>query len=144
MNKKGKHIKVFIRRSCITGKVIWVYRGVKTGEYLAYWRACRKELQRFKMWAERLDRRRRNMTRLLSDSSSRIPITEEMTPEQREAARQLHELSVADVKPDREFYDHIIEERRRREEDREIRRQMREREALERESREQDNRNYDK
>ena len=60
-----------------------------------------------------------------------LPINAELTPDQKAAAKKL--LKMADEMPpyDMEFYNHIVEERRRREEDKRIRQKMREREAAE-------------
>lgn len=115
---KRKRIQTFIRRSCLTGKIIWVYHGItKTAERLAYFRACKREMNRVRGWKERLDKRRRNLKRLLSDSSSGIPITDELTPEQRCAAQHLNDIGRQSSSQHSEFYEHIVEEKKRRDED---------------------------
>ena len=62
-------------------------------------------------------------------------LTSELTPEQKQAAKELQAMAKKEPPCDREFYNHIMEERRRRKEDREIRRKMREREEKERQER---------
>ena len=116
INRKSKLIHV-IKRSCITGKVVWIYHGHShEGARWAYWQACKKEVKRVRQWAARMDERRRQLMRLLTggDSSSSGTVLDEMTPEQREAAKEILSLSKQEPPQDREFYDHIVEEARRR------------------------------
>ena len=87
-----------------------------------------KELERKKNWGETVARRRANIARMLSECTSELAIDAQLTPEQAEAARKLQSLCSKGTEFQSDFYDHIMEERRRREEDREIRRKMRERE----------------
>ena len=118
-----------IRKSCLTGKVVWIYWGpTRKAANVAYHRACKEELKRINHWKERADIRRRNILNILNECLADIPVTEALTPEQAEAARQLRNLSKEDIACHREFYEHIIEEQRRRAEDKKIRQQMRERE----------------
>ena len=97
----------------------------------AYQRACKKEIERMRNWSERMAQRTARITRFLTDLLADKPIDAELTPEQQEAAKELQAISKKQLEDRSEFYDHIMEERRRREEDREIRRKMREREAAE-------------
>ena len=118
-----------LRRSCLTGKVVWIYRGPsEAAARVAYWRACKREIEFVRSYNERAARRAANIARLLADCTASIPINAELTPQQAEAARELKTIEKKEYVCDREFYNHIMEERRRRQEDREIRRQMRERE----------------
>ena len=118
-----------IRRSCLTGQVVWVYRGPsEEAGRKAYMRACRREVQRVRRWANTVARRMAAVTGLLSRCRASLPDAEALTPRQAEAARTLQAVAKADVPCHRDFYDHIIEERRRRRRDSEIRRKMRERE----------------
>lgn len=126
--KKYKPIKT-IRRSCITGKAVWVthcttYHGILT----AYKKACEHEIERTKNLAEMAARLKGSILKLLNDCLEGLPIDQPLTPEQQAAARQL--LALAEYNPytPSEFYYHIMEERRRKAEDKEILRQMRERE----------------
>ena len=134
---KHRHIVTIIKRSCITNKVVWVYRGVsREAGRRAYYRACKKELEKVRHWMERMADRKRRLTMMLrmpessgpSDTGSSANIFGgELTDEQRRAARELVKLSKQEQPPHSDFYDHIVEERRRHQEDRDIRRKMRER-----------------
>lgn len=145
---RRRHLVTIIKRSCITNKVVWIYRGAsrEAGRH-AYWKACKKELEKVKQWAERMADRKRRLTLMLgsSDSSSSSGngssgnkasgkgssanmFGGELTDEQRKAARELVRMSKQEPPPDMEFYNHIVEERRRRQQDKDIRRKMRERE----------------
>ena len=135
IGRKGGDI-VVIRYSCLTGKAVWVYRGPSKGaSYTAYCRACRQEVERVRSWSRTAGRRRENIMRMLGECTAAIPVTEDMTPQQKEAAGRLLAAAREKMPCSRDFYDHVVEERRRRQEDAEIRRQMREREQ---------NRCYDK
>lgn len=120
--KNGGRKRLFLRRSCITGKVVWAYRGFKKAERNAYYRACEAEIRRIRDWAKRMEIRKANILHILGDGKK-----ENLTDEQREAARKIQAISRKPIAPYTGFYDHVIEERRRRAEDKEIRRQMRER-----------------
>lgn len=143
---RRRHLVTIIKRSCLTGKVVWIYRGASrnAGRH-AYWKACKKELEKVKQWAERMADRKRRLTLMLgsSDSSSSSGngssgkasangtsgnmFGGELTDEQRKAARELVRMAKQEPPPDLEFYNHIVEERRRRQQDKDIRRKMRER-----------------
>lgn len=144
---KRRHLVTIIKRSCLTGKVVWIYRGASrnAGRH-AYWKACKKELEKMKQWAERMADRKRRLTMVLGMSESSLSGSKssgskasgkgsagnmfggELTEEQRKAARELVRMSKQEPPPDMEFYNHIVEERRRRQQDKDIRRKMRERE----------------
>ena len=167
---RRRHLVTIIKRSCLTGKVVWIYRGAsrEAGRH-AYWKACKKELEKVKLWAERMAERKRRLTLMLGSSdssgssangtsgkasgkgSSGNMFGGELTDEQRRAARELVRMSKQEPPPDMEFYNHIVEERRRRQHDKDIRRKMREREQkATTESKDSDagenkqNRDYDK
>lgn len=134
---RRRHLVTIIKRSCITNKVVWIYRGAsRNAGRLAYWRACKKELEKMKQWAERMADRKRRLTMVLGMSESSLSGSKssgnrsggELTDEQRKAARELFRMSKQEPPPDMEFYNHIVEERRRRQQDKNIRREMRERE----------------
>ena len=134
---KGIHGVTVIIKSCLTGRAVWIYRGPsKNASQSAYWRACKYEVERFKRWSKHVARRKANIQRLLTDCTAGIDIAGTMTPEQKAAARRLASLS-EDPAFNREFYDHVVEERRRMERDRKIRRKMRSRDSV-------GNRDYDK
>lgn len=104
----------FIRRSCLTGRAVWIYRG--PSEHAAdesYRRACIREIERVRHFSDMAATRTRNISRLLNDCMDGIPFTAELTPQQREAAEQLHSLMSRGAYVS-EFYEHIVEERRRR------------------------------
>lgn len=138
MLKNKIHSVTIILKSCLTGTAVWIYRGPsRDAARLAYWRACKKEVERVRRLAEAAERRKANVMRMLSELTAGMPATAEMPPEKRQLAKQLLSLSERKMPACGEFYNHIMEERRRREEDRNIRRRMREREN-------QPNRDYDK
>lgn len=114
--KRKRHIVTILRRSCITGKVVWVYRGTPQGHEKAYWRACRKEVKRVRMWMQKVNERRRNISRFITGCMSALPLTHEMTKEQKEAAKELQRIEKNEQPCHRDFYDHIMEETRRRNE----------------------------
>lgn len=125
---RGKGGVLVIRKSCLTDKVVWIYWGpTRRSANVAYHRACKKEIKRVNNWGQRAEQRRREILNVLNECLADIPITEALTPQQAESARQLRNLSKEDIACHREFYEHIMEERRRREEDKRIRRQMAER-----------------
>lgn len=64
---------------------------------------------------------------LLSECLAETPITSALTPLQIAASKQLRAISKEDIACHKEFYEHIIEERRRRNEDRSIRQDMKKR-----------------
>lgn len=138
MFKNKIHSVTIILKSCLTGKAVWIYRGPsRNAARLAYWRACRKEVERVRRWTEAAERRRANIMRILTELTAGMPAIAELPPEKRQLAKQLLSLSEKKIPAGGAFYDHIMEEQRRREEDRRIRRQMRERENT-------PNRDYDK
>lgn len=131
-NERRKHKSVRIRRSCITDEAVWIFQGAPGGERMAYSRAARMEIRRMARFGEVLARRRENISGLLEDCLSAIPEGAVLTPVQQDAVRQLQALIRKEPECHSGFYDHIMEERRRRAEDREIRRRMRERDELSR------------
>lgn len=119
-----------MRRSCLTGKVVWICRAAsRNAANWAYWHACKAEIERFRHLPEKVQQRKAEILNFLSLCLQNIPITEDLTPEQKEAARQLKNLSQKNPYTNTDFFNHVIEERRLRAEDRAIRKQMRERES---------------
>lgn len=103
-----------IRNSCITGRAVWLHFGHSSeAARKAYWRACRKEVERIRNWTETAARRKANILGLLSALTANLPVGEELPPEKKAAARRLVAIAEKAV-CDRGFYDHIMEERRRR------------------------------
>ena len=122
----------FVRRSCLTGKIVWIYRGPSVAAAKkAYWRACERELKRVKNWSQTIQQRVADIEGFISVCMSSLSITDELTPTQANAARQLQAIRKRCPSCHMDFYDHIVEERRRRAVDREIRRKMRSRKCSE-------------
>lgn len=118
------HEVVVIRKSCLTGKVVWIYRGPsRTAARRAYTRACQKEAGRVSHWSETVAQRRANVLRLLTDCTASLPINADLTPRQKKAARELQAIGREELVCHRDFLDHIEERRRRIAEDRRIRRE---------------------
>ena len=121
MNRKSKLVWHIVR-SCITGKVVWIYHGHSMeGCRIAYWRACKKEIRRVRQWGQLMEERRKNIMHLLnhgddSCSSSSLCERKDFTPEQRAAAREIVRISKQQPDPGLDFYEHIIEESKRRNE----------------------------
>ena len=127
MDKKKPKVTI-IRRSCLTGIPVWVYRGPsENAARQKYWRACKKEIERFRNWPELMRQRRAAIQRYLDTLLASIPITQQLTPEQKAAVRQIQAYAKDEPPRETEFYKHIMEERRRREEDHQIRIRMRQR-----------------
>lgn len=128
-----------IRYSCVTGKAVWLYQGQSTdGLRKMYWRARRKEQTRARWFMRRVECRKRNIQHLLDECMAALPILGELTEEQRDAVRRLKAIIKEKQERYSAFYYHIQNVRRRRKRDSDIRKKMREREALERAEKETD------
>lgn len=104
-----------IRRSCLTGKAVWVYVGPSYEAARAlYYKACKREVERVRNWPEMMKKRAEAIGRYINDLTSRIPINAELTPEQKEGIRTLQAIQKNTPECDMEFYNHIMEEARRR------------------------------
>lgn len=135
--KKSTRVTV-IKRSCVTGKPVWIYRGKSESHArVAYWKACKKEQTRVRWWCRRVAERANGIMALLESCLSALPDRSRMTEVQLAAEKRLRNVCKKVPECYTEFYNHINATRRRRKRDREIRRQMRERENNE-------NRRYDK
>ena len=133
--KKGlrKYPVTVIVRSCLTGAPVWVYQGAsKNGARQAYWRACKAEIEFVSRLPEYCAQWKAGLERFISSCMEKYPIDAKLTPEQAAAAKKLRAMLKKGPDINLDFYNHVMEERRRRAEDHEIRRQMREREAQER------------
>lgn len=125
---KHKNLVTIIRKSCLTDKVVWIYRGPsEAAAKRAYYRARSKELERVRHWQEVTSRRRSNINALINYTLADLPITAVLTPEQKETLRQMQKICSQDIRCDTEFYDHIRALDHQKEIDRDIRREMRER-----------------
>lgn len=123
-----KHLVTIIRRSCLTDKVVWIYRGPShAAARRAYYRARFKEIERVRHWAEATNRRRSNINALINSFLAELPITTVLTDEQKEILYKIRKISNQDIRCDTEFYEHIRAVERQKMNDRNIRRKMRER-----------------
>lgn len=117
VNKQNGKVLV-VRRSCLTGRIVWAYHGTsEDAARKAYWRACKKEIWRVRNWMKRMHRRRRLLLSIVtrSDSGSvSSTVFKQMTPEKQKCARKIMQIVKDEPQADREFYDHIVEEAKRR------------------------------
>lgn len=115
MTKPKRKILKIIRKSALTGRAVWVshVRNYRT-EYYAYKWACQKEVNRMRQWAHTMNRRRRNITRLLTELTASLPIIGDIPPEQRSAAKILTQMADKEPPKQSDFYDHICEEKRQK------------------------------
>lgn len=118
MGKAKKN--TYVKRSCIDGKIVWLYRGASSnGMNLAYWRTMREEVKRVRLWGMRMAERRHILMSLIPGCGNTSSINvllhnKSFTKEQRLAIRAIDRL-IRDVSPQgSEFYNHILEEARRR------------------------------
>lgn len=115
MEKVRKHNVTMIRRSCITGKIVWVYRGMsRNAGYVAYHRAVKHEIERVKHWPEYVAERKAKILKFLSDRMAHFPLDAVLTPEQKAAARTIRKIAETEPELDLDFYNHVIEEQNRR------------------------------
>lgn len=112
---KHRELVTIIKRSCITGKVVWIYRGVsREAGRRAYYRACKQEIRRIRQWTARMTVRQLALMQVVglggSSSSSGSGIYEDMTPEQLAAVKEISKMGCQPPPLDREFYNHIVAE----------------------------------
>ena len=113
--KRKQRILRVIRHSALTGKAVWVsHRRSYQTEWKAYKTACLKEVNRMRQWAHTVNRRRRNIVRLLGELTASLPILGDIPQEQRTAARVLTHLADNEPPKQSDFYDHICEEKRQK------------------------------
>lgn len=112
---RKKRVLGIIRRSALTGRAVWVsHRRIYQAEWEAYKRACLQEINRMRQWVNTVNRRRRNVTRLISELTDRIPILGDVPQDKREAAKILTQLADKEPVKQSDFYEHICEEKRQR------------------------------
>ena len=144
MNNRSREV-VIILKSCLTGKPIWFYLGpTKRAAQKAYERACRAEVEHVKNWSDYISERRAAIRRFINNITSNLPLTGDLKPEQKEALKKLNAMEKQESPCYTEFFNHIMEVRRRRDEDRKIRRRVRERETKEKQEQLNKNNSYDK
>lgn len=112
MKRRKKHIS--IRYSCLTGKAVWVNVGFASDPRMSYWRACKHELEYVRSFAERMARRKESVKAMLGACLANLPINAELSEEKRKAAKRLLAIAEEKVPLYTGFYDHIMEEARRR------------------------------
>jgi hypothetical protein len=133
-----KNSITIIRKSCITGKAVWIYIGPSVeAAKRAYYRACQHEIERVRRLSSVMAQRKANIVSLLNKCMESTPFTGRLQRNKKKAARELLGLTEDSTMCDLEFYNHIMEERRRRAADMKIRTEMRERGI-------EHNSNYDK
>lgn len=117
MKETRKKITI-VKRSCINGKIVWVYHGVSQGAaHFAYWQACKKEVRRVRQWKNKMKERRRKLTHILTggnSSSVSSSVMRTLSDRQRKAAYEMLRLCNKQPVQTGDFYDHIIEEARQR------------------------------
>lgn len=113
--KRNHHTSLVIRYSCLTGKAVWIYYAPSdSAMWTAYWRARQREVERVHNWSQAVAQRRSNILRLLSDCTSSFPLTGDLPSGKREAALRLRQAAESPNPCYRDFYEHLMEERRRR------------------------------
>ena len=117
MNRDNKKLLI-LKRSCLTGKVVWAYRcDTEKAARIAYYRACKKEVRRIRQWSAKMAERKRKLVSIFNggnSSSSGINVNKYKDPAVRRLARQMCKLIKAQPPKDTAFYDHIVEEAKRR------------------------------
>lgn len=125
MNRHQDNLITVIRRSCLTGNAVWLYRGPSANAArMKYWRAANKEVERVRNWSSHVSVRTANIIRLQTECMNQLPINAEIPPSKSAAAKRLQAMAKLKESCYLEFFNHIMEERRRKKKDREIRRSM--------------------
>lgn len=132
MNRQRPPVTIILK-SCLTGKAVWIYQGpTREAGRIALWRASKKEEELVAGWPECVRRRAESVARFRAALMEHLDPAA-LTDAQKAAVRRLKSIEEKRVECYTDFYEHVMELLRRRMEDAEIRRQMRERERLERE-----------
>ena len=112
-----KKLQTFVRRSCITGKIIWIYQGyTEEGARKAYQRARKKEILRVRGWKEHARKMKEDLQAFIDHMRSKIPTEGELTDVQKAALKDLKAYSKEEFPCDMGFYNHILEEAKRQNE----------------------------
>ena len=116
MYKRRPHKVTVIRYSCVTGKAIWLYQGQShAGMLKAYQRARKHEITLQRKWPRLMERRTKNIQRLLDEClAAKKPENGGLTEAQRAAIKTLQTLANKPPEYYSGFYNHIRAERRRR------------------------------
>lgn len=132
--KPPKKMTTFIKRSCTTGKVVWIYRApTKGAARVAYMRTKRRENTRVRWWKNRIARRAKVIRDYLQRLIDTLPLLGDITQEQRQAIRDIQHLADNPPPCDTGLYNHLQAVRRRRKRDRDFK-----------EKQKQQNQDYDK
>lgn len=115
MTKPKRRILKVIRKSVLTGRAVWVshnrtYRACRLG----YKAACKHEAMRIRLWGRAINSRKKNVLRLLGDLTADLPIIGDVVQEKRDAAKALNEIADGEPVCDKNFYEHVMEEKRLR------------------------------
>ena len=117
MNRDNKKLLI-LKHSCLTGRVVWAYRcDTEEAARRAYYRACKKEVRRIRQWSAKMAERKRKRAMIFNgsnSSSSGINVNKYKDPAVRRLARQMCKLIKDQPPKDTTFYDHIVEEAKRR------------------------------
>ncbi len=106
---------LIVRKSCLTGKDVWVYHGTSKGSAkVVYHRACKEELRRMSLWKKQEERRKQDVLALLNECLAQIPEADGLTAKQAKAVKRLKAVANEEIPCDKEFYRHVIAERIRR------------------------------
>ena len=124
--KRERNI-IFIRRSCLTGRVVHICRArSRHAARQSYYIAKKAELKLVKQYDANASKRRKRMLDMLDDCLNEIPITKPLSKDIQEAAKRFRKLIDEEIAFDREFIEHIREEERRKKENKKIWKKMRE------------------
>ena len=114
MIKPKPHKKLYMHRSILTGKVIWLCYATSPGaKRLCYYRAVKYDAKLSKLWPKMEERRMQVVHHILDECLADIPVTKQLTPVQRNAAKRLQVIAEESIPFYRVFGDHVREERRR-------------------------------
>lgn len=112
MTRRKPNIIKIIRKSCLTGKAVWVsHERAYLAEWKAYKNACRQEINRVKSWSRTIGRRKSNILAMLNDLTANIPIVGNIPARKKDSARLLRLLAETQHECYKGFYHHIIAER---------------------------------
>lgn len=115
MKREGP-VKVILR-SCLTGVPVWVYVGPSMAAMRkAYRKVCREEVERVRNWDKTEKEISEALGRRIDEFLSRFPKDHKFTPQQEEALKTLRAQQNEKEPCYMEFYNHIMEEARRRNE----------------------------
>lgn len=111
-----------VKRSCTTGRAVWIYNGpTPESMRVAYRHAKRMENSRVRWWRNRIMRRARHIRIFIGHLMDAFSYTGVMPNEQQRAIHQLQILADNPPPCDTGFYNHLRREQKRQKKDREER-----------------------